>query len=227
MHPDPSTEIDDTAPAKDGGALQHAFAKVRDWFRSEQIEDRAALLAFADRNAALVAQKCAIDYCRGKAGTFSQSLFREKPFIEALTRCRWESYAAVLSDIVLIVEMRLTAAAHAIGRQEALKPALLALYREALHAYPMPAHRPHGWDDALAEFERRQAAFDAATARVDALAQRSARAMFDTLPIHTNMRKFDEEIVFGAVRFHFVAVTQRLDEQLRAAAVARSLLIGD
>jgi hypothetical protein len=227
MRSNPSTKIDDIASAKGVGALQHAFAMVRDWFRGEQIEDGAALLAFVDRNAALVAQKCAIDYCRGKAGTFSQTLFREKPFIEALTRCRWESYAAVLSDIVLIAEMRLIEAARAIGRQEALKPALLALYREALHAYPIPVHRPQGWDDAIAEFERRQAAFDAPTARVDVLAQRSARAMFEALPIHTNMRKFDEEIVFGAVRFHFVAVTERLDEQLRAAAVAQSLLSGD
>lgn len=213
------------ASAKSVGALQHLVSRFRTWLNGETINNRAELAAFLDRNAALVAQKCAIDYCRGKAGTFSQSLFREQPFIEALTRCRWESYAAVLADFTLIVETRLAAPAQAQGRTAALKPALARLYADMLQTHPPPSHRPQGWGEAIAEFERRQTAFDpTAGTAPDRIVLHAARKLFDTLPIHTNMRQFDEEIVFGAVRFHTVAFSQRLDQQLQAAAAAQSLL---
>lgn len=184
-------------------------------------------MGFLDRNAALVAQKCAIDYCRGKAGTFSQSLFREQPFVEALTRCRWESYAAMLADLTLIAETKLIEAARKLGREQDLKPALARLYAATLRAQPVPVHR-QDWEDAIAAFERRQAAFNAAPAPPpDHIIMHGARVLFDTSPIHTNMRKFDEEIVFGAVRFHSVAFSQRLGAQLQPDAVVQSLLSGD
>lgn len=228
MDTNQSTGVFDAAPAKTSGRLRHVLDRVRDWFYGEAIADRAGLITFLDRNAALVAQKCAIDYCRGKAGTFSQSLFREKPFIEALTRCRWESYAAVLSDLVLITEARLFEPARTLGAGAGLKPALAALYREVLLSHPVPAHRPQGWNDVIAEFDRRQAGFDAQAAPLpDKIILFSARRLFDTLPIHTNMRQFDEEIVFGAVRFHAAAFSQRLGAQLRPEAVAKSLLFGN
>ncbi|MGE0153322.1 MAG: hypothetical protein AB7R90_11955 [Reyranellaceae bacterium] len=223
-----STAAIDAASAKSPGALRHALDRIRDWFYGEAINDRASLATFLDRNAALVAQKCAIDYCRGKAGTFSQSLFREKPFIEALTLCRWESYAAVLADLTLIVEAKLFESARALAAADRLKPAMAALYRQVLHQHPVPAHRPQGWDDAVAEFEVRQAEFDPAAAPLaDRIALHSARRLFETLPIHTNMRQFDEEIVFGAVRFHVVAFSQRLGAQLQPEATARNLLGGE
>ena len=222
-----STDPTHVAGARNSGALQHIISKVRDWLHGEAIEDRAELMAFLDRNAALIAQKCAIDYCRGKAGTFSQSLFREKPFIEALTRCRWESYAAILVDLTLIAETKLIEAARKLGRAEDLKPALARLYADTLKAQPVPIHRPD-WNDAITAFERRQSAFNPAPPPPpDHVILYSTRILFESLPIHTNMRKFDEEIVFGAVRFHSVAFSQRLGAQLRADAVVQSLLNGD
>lgn len=207
--------------------MQHIISRLRDWFQGEAIEDRTELIAFLDRNAALIAQKCAIDYCRGKAGTFHQTLFREKPFIEALTRCRWESYAAILVDLTLIAETKLSEAARKLGRAKDLKPALARLYADTLQAQPVPVHRSD-WNEVIAAFERRQSAFDAASEqRPDHIILYSTRLLFESLPIHTNMRKFDEEIVFGAVRFHSVAFSQRLGAQLRADATVQSLLNGD
>jgi hypothetical protein len=223
-----STGTTHAATAKNPGALQHLWQRVRDWFGGVEIVDRAGLTAFLDANAALVAQKCAIDYCRGKTGAASHALFKEEVFINALTRCRWEAYAAVLADLMLIVEERLLDAAKALGRQAELKPALAHLYAEVLKSHPSPAHRTEGWTDLIESFKQRQSQFNPASgARPDEIALHSARTMFDTLPIHTNMRKFDEEIVFGAVRFHVVGVSQRLTAQLRPAAVARSLLTAD
>lgn len=220
-----STDPAHIAGAKNSGALQHLYKRVRDWFRGEVVADQATLSSFLGANAALVAQKCAIDYCRGKTGAASHALFKEQPFIDALNRCRWESYAAVLADLMLIAETQLARAPNATGRSAELKSALQRIYAELLHSHPLPPHRPQGWDEVIAEFAQRQAAFESSAGEMpDRIALHSARKLFDTLPIHTNMRQFDEEIVFGAVRFHVVGVSQRLGAQLRPEAVVRDLL---
>lgn len=215
----------DAAPAKKYGALQQAREWLRGLFITETIENRGSLIAFLDRNAAFVAQKCATDYCRGKAGAMSQPLFKEKVFIDALTMCRWESYAAVLADMVLVSETHLFPAAKAMGAERALKTALFEVFKATLIANAVPVHRPQGWDEIVDAFRPRQAAFDAsAIVPPKQIGLAAARRMFETLPIHTNMRQFDEEIVFGAVQFHMVGFAQRLGEGLRHDAVVRDLL---
>ena len=48
---------------------------------------------------AFVSQKCALDYCRARAGIGWAQLCREDEFGRAIERCRWDSYAAVLADV--------------------------------------------------------------------------------------------------------------------------------
>jgi|CXWL01.1.fsa_nt_gi hypothetical protein len=214
----------DAALAKENGAMQQIRGWLRGLFVREAITSRAALIGFLDRNAAFVAQKCATDYCRGKAGAMSQPLFKEKVFVDALTICRWESYVAVLADMMLIVETHLHAPARAVGLEAALKPALFEIFRETLTANPVPNHRTQGWDDAIAAFRLRQATFDASsTIPPTEIGMPAARRMFETLPIHTNMRQFDQEIVFGAVQFHMVGFAQRLGEALQAEPLLRDM----
>ena len=56
------------------------------------------------------------------------------------------------------------------------------------------------------------------------LADHSAKRLFDTLPIHISMRRLDEEVVYGAVRFRVIAVSQEMERRLAAADLARQLL---
>ena len=72
--------------------------------RPAPITSAAALRIFLDERAALIAQKCAIDYCRGKTGLASYALFTEEPFLKALDVCRWETFVAVLGDLLLLAE---------------------------------------------------------------------------------------------------------------------------
>jgi hypothetical protein len=58
------------------------------------------------------------------------------------------------------------------------------------------------------------------------VADHSARCLFDTLPIHASMRELDEEVVYGAVRFRMIAVSQEMERRLGAAEVASQLLAG-
>lgn len=181
------------------------------------------LRRFLEERALLVAQKCAIDYVRGKTGLASYALFTEKPFLDALDVCRWEGFAAVLSDLMILTEGALRPAAAA--QQTRLRDALIALHAQILNRAPIPTHRQDGWGAALVEFRER---FTTACLRAPqaalGVADHSARRVFETLPIHSSMRRLDEEVIYGAVRFRMVAVNQELRQRLAATELVGQLV---
>lgn len=192
--------------------------------RPAPIASAAALRTFLEERAALIAQKCAIDYCRGKTGLASYALFTEKPFLDALDVCRWETFVAVLGDLLIVTEgclrPHLPTAQH-----PRLRAALDALHTASLAALPAPAHRPEGWREATASFSARlEAACLGPPHQALDVADHSAQQLFDTLPIHASMRELDEEVVYGAVRFRMIAVSQELRRRLHAAELLSDLL---
>ena len=192
--------------------------------RPAPIETTQALGRFLEERAALIAQKCATDYCRGKTGLASYALFTEKRFLDAFDICRWETFAAVLGDLVILAEGRLRPHVPA-QKQPQLCTALSALYASILVAQPAPAHRPQGWSDAIETFAPRLRSAGAAPARkAIEVAAYSGKRLFDTLPIHGSMRDLDEEVVHGAVRFRMVAVSQELERRIAAARLAEGLV---
>src|SRR5262245_55595018 len=100
----PLTTVENSASA---GPLARFWGFLKSRLKPSPIATPDALRTFLEERAALIAQKCAIDYCRGKTGLASYALFTEKPFLEALDVCRWETYAAVLGDLLLIAEGQL------------------------------------------------------------------------------------------------------------------------
>jgi hypothetical protein len=56
------------------------------------------------------------------------------------------------------------------------------------------------------------------------VADHSAKRLFDTLPIHISMRALDEEVVYGAVRFRMIAVSQEMQRRVVAADLVRQFL---
>jgi hypothetical protein len=197
--------------------------RLRTYFSPPPIATAGALATFLQERASLIAQKCAIDYCRGKTGLASYALFTEKPFLDALDVCRWEAFAELLGELTILAEARLRP--HASAEQRArLQDALLGLHSTILDSMPAPTHRPQGWNDLLAAFEARfRTATAAQPARTVDLADHAARRLFDTLPIHASMRELDEEVVYGAVRFRMIAVNQELQRRLAAAEIVRAL----
>ncbi len=206
------------------GGVGRLWQRLRARFDSAPIASRETLRAFLEQRASLIAQKCAIDYCRGKTGLASYALFTEKPFLEALDICRWESYVTVLGDLVLITEGHLRPHASA-GRRTELREALVRLYRDVVISLPAQAHRLQGWDDIVGPFNLRleAACLGEPKAALD-VADHSARRLFDTLPIHESMRALDEEVIYGAVRFRMIAVSQEMERRLAGAELVRRLL---
>lgn len=183
-----------------------------------------SLRTFLEERAALIAQKCAIDYCRGKTGLASYALFTEKPFLEALDICRWETFVTVLGDLLIITEGSLRRHVTA-AEQPRLCDALVGLYSAILTSMPPPAHRAQGWSDAVESFSQRlKEASRAEPRQALDVADHSAKRLFDTLPIHLSMRKLDEEVVYGAVRFRMIAVSQEMRRRLAAADLTQRLL---
>ena len=200
------------------------WRSLRARFAPPPIDSIEGLETFLEERAALIAQKCAIDYCRGKTGLASYALFTEAPFLKALDVCRWETFAAVLGDLIIITEGNLRQTASPSQRAQ-LRDRLATLYATVLGRMPAPEHRPQGWADAVASFAKRmEKTGSAAAALTRDVADHSAKRLFDTLPIHSSMRALDEEVVYGAVRFRMTAVSQEMQRRLIAAKLVEQLI---
>src|SRR5687768_14331151 len=124
------------------------------YLRPPPIATAGALGTFLRERALLIAQKCAIDYVRGKTGLASYALFTEKPFLEALDVCRWETFAAVLGDLAILAEGVLRPQL-APEQRRPLCSLLVRLHDDALASMPPPAHRADGWGEATKAFALR------------------------------------------------------------------------
>src|SRR5712691_11629944 len=200
------------------------WRRLQSRLRPAPIDTADALKTFLGERAALIAQKCAIDYCRGKTGLASYALFTEEPFLKALDVCRWETFVTVLGDLLIMAEGYLRP--HVTAEQHPrLCKALIGLYSAVLAPLPAPVHRVHGWGDAIASFTTRlRAASLAEPQRARDIADHSAKRLFDTLPIHASMRALDEEVVYGAVRFRMIAVSQEMHRRFVPADLVGQFL---
>lgn len=195
------------------------------YFRSSRpprAVDIAGLGDFLDREAAFLAQQASIEYSRARAGLFGQKLFSEDAFLVALDVCRWEAFAAVLGDMAIIAEGRLRPLLpnHAVE----LRSTLLHLHHDVLARYPLPEHRPEGWQDVNEAFAPRLARAQLAEPRPPHfVAVRSAKRLFDTLPFHPSVRKNDKEMVVNSVRFGIIRYCERMARDVDLPAVAADI----
>lgn len=191
--------------------------------RPDPIGTSRELGEFLTGEAAFLAQKSTIEYCRARAGLQWQKLFGEAAFIAALERCRWEAFALVLADMMVVTEGRL--------RRQAQHPLELAeavalLYERILESHPLPAHRAD-WADRVADLRQRLGRAQlAAPVRTDEIAGVSGRAVFDLLPIHPSLRGHDRLMIFNHIRFGMLTFAERFDRRVDAHGVLASLLGG-
>jgi len=206
-------------------ALQQLWRSVFGRWREAPVQDAAALRQFVAEHTAYIAQKCATEYCRGKAGTFGQDLFREKPFLDLLAVCRWETYVAALGDVLLLVERYLRPQTQSEDEALLLKRKLALFYTAIIRTHEPPPNRPGGWDEAIAEFEKRMAtALPHQAANPADLCRETVKRLHATLPIHKNLRLDDYEVVRGLVRFQFIWLWEKMLKLVRAPETARDLL---
>ena len=197
--------------------------KLLKFFRGpEPVLSRKELAEFLTAEAAFLAQKSTIEYCRARAGLQWQKLFGEAAFNEALERCRWEAFALVLGDMIVLTEGRLRTGWG--GRGLDLADTLSKLYDQILNSHPMPPHRVDWLDRIDALRQRIARAQLAAPARTEEIAGVSGRAIFDLLPIHPRLRGHDRLMIFNHIRFGMLTFAERFDRRVHARAVTAALM---
>jgi hypothetical protein len=174
------------------------------------------------RETAHIAQKVPIDYCHARAHAFSEQLFGEDMFNQAMKRCTWESFAAVLGDLLIITEGRLRADAgmNAVRVGDRLERWFTAILADR----PPPEHRREGWSDVIAAFAPRFA--DARTrppAKPAVVASFSGKRMFETLPLHRRFTAVDEDAILATVQLRVGLFATTLRERVDAPAVIADL----
>ena len=188
--------------------------------RRSPVASVAGLAAFLDRHAAFLAQKCSDDYVRGTVGLNYHAMSQEPTFKEAMTICRWDGFAAMLAGLILLTQRRLIEAG---GDAAAIESRLARLFAEILAGHPPPAHRPTGWGELVAAMPARLAEARKTPPSLRDIAAQAASRLFEVLPIHARYRELDEEVIHGAVQFRFVSLSDRIQREIDAAALARAI----
>lgn len=199
------------------------FSRLLARWHQAPIASVGDLADFLDRSAAQIAQKSVIGYCLVKTQLPVAELAKEKRFADAFDRSRWEAYAAVLADLVVVTEMYLRPAAG--PRAGDLVDPLSRLYAAILARHPAPAHLSDGWASlASAIAGRLEGAALAERPSIARVAETSAERLFETLPIHERLREPDKPAIVANVQFLMVGLARRFDRGLELQALVDELL---
>ncbi len=179
-------------------------------------DELAALLA---GEAAFVAQKATIEYCRARAGCDWAKLFDQDEFALEMARSRWSAFPLLLGDLAELTQVLLRRA----GQLRAARPDRLGpVIRAALRFHGEPAI-PLDLETIEHEILDRLARALADEPRpAHLLGRTSGRRLFDLLPLRTDQRA-DREVVENNVRFLLCGAYARLEEAIDVGALARAL----
>ena len=188
--------------------------------RKAQVRTLPELAAAIGEGAAFLAQGSSYSYIRARSGTMAPRLMQDAGFSAGMERCKWEGFAAMAGDLILIVETELRPHGHC-------APAIWGrLYREVMAAQEMPTHRTKsGWSDRIGAFDLRLAAHCALPARgIEELCEHSAGVLLEFAPVDETIRNLDREMVVNNVKFRFIefidALRRRADWPALAAAIS-------
>lgn len=188
--------------------------------RKGRIASIPDLIAAIGEGAAYLSQGASYSYIRARSGTMGPRLMQDAGFGAGMDRCKWEGFAAMASDLILIVETDLRPFGPVSG------PALKRIYRDVLAAQAMPPHRAtKGWEDRIAQFDLRLDTHMGQSRRgVEELCEFGASEMLAFAPVEDAIREADREMVVNNVKFRFIehidGLRKRTDWPALAAALA-------
>jgi hypothetical protein len=185
--------------------------------------DPDRLARFIGAQAAFIAQKTVLDYCRVKAGRHEAEMFSDADFQGAIAHCRWSVYLSALSDVTAMVEAWLRPGLPE-GVEAALARALVRVHAQVLAAEPPPPAQAEAARDLAAALPGHLAALQMAPPRLaNRLPLLAEAPLFATLPIHPAQRRGEEPSIRGALRFHVVATQQELERRFDRTGLAAAL----
>jgi hypothetical protein len=187
------------------------------------IADPSELRRFLSGEASQLAQRLTYEFSRNTLAWYGQHYFNNKGFNAVFRQCRWESFARLAADMTLMAFARLPDSCGT-GRP-ALEARMRAVYAAILAEYPVPEHRAAGWQDLESVFAERladvQPPVDPAV-----LTLATTKIIFKTLPVFSENRAGDFDVVRNAVGFGLVAFADRLGRRVDAGRMGQALLAG-
>lgn len=194
-----------------------------DFFRARRQDSPAELERFLQGQAAYVAQKTVLDYCRVKAGRSEKHLFSDADFQAALAHCRWQVFFAALADVTALIEAHLRP--HAARQEDLLAQRLIALHQAALLAETPPAEEAPSAADARDALPHYLATLQLEAPRpADRLPLLAEAVLFATLPVHPEQRQGESLAIRGALRFQMVTTQQELERRFDTEKTASNIL---
>ena len=191
-------------------------------FRRARSGSPEELATFLYGQAAFVAQKTVLDYCRVKMGRNDTRYFADANFKAALEHCRWQVFFAAAADIMLLTEAMLRPLAA--GREAALGLALVDMHATVLTRSPCPPGEGAAAAERLAAFAHLlQVRQDAAPAEPNRMPLLAEPVLFATLPVHAEQRAGESVAIRGALRFHVVSTEQEMRRHFDLASLAYRL----
>jgi hypothetical protein len=193
--------------------------------RQPSIRDIEQLMDFMDRNAAFLTQKGIYEYSRARAGHYAKVLFAEAGFRQAVEQSRWRAFPLGLAMVGELVE--------GVLRPHAIKPAeqgeaLRALGLAIFDRYPVPASLgAAAWSEARADLARRLALVGLhPPKRAMDIAVPYARAYFDLMPIHEELRSSEFPTIRNYLRVTLCNIHDEFSRRADAQALAARLRNG-
>lgn len=186
-----------------------------------KVRTLAALQQFFDSEAAYLGQRTIVDFTRNELGIMSSQAFGDQRFQDRLAVSRWDAFAGILADMIVLAQASLQATD--IPREK-LDARLGDLYAAILAKHPVPDHRPQGWDSEIAALRARLAARSDEPASPQAYAQATGARVFETLPFVPRDPVENRMVLCNAFAFGLIAFNDRLRRLLVVPAVRDELL---
>lgn len=171
----------------------------------------------------MLAQRLTYEFSRNTLAWYGQHYFNDKGFNEVFRRCRWETFARLAADMSLLTFARIPEACQD-GRAD-LEGRMCALYAAILGEYPVPDHRTDGWRDMADAFAARLAQAQPPV-EPERLTLDSAKSIFATLPVFSDNRAGDFDVVRNAVAFGLVGFASQLRRRVAFDRIGVALLAG-
>lgn len=200
------------------------LVKMRDYFYPPPIRTRDTLRRFLSGEASYLAQRVTYEFARNTLAWFGQHHFGDDRFNDAFRICRWEAYAAILADMLVLTRGHLLSPT---TPGQVLAAPLVGLYGAALAEYAPPGHRPEGWRDVEEGLLLRLRDLGS-DERPDArsVASASASRTFETLPVKSNNPQEDRRVIGSAITMGLISFADRLRTRVDAPCM-RSVLVPD
>ena len=189
--------------------------------RKPPIDTREKLIEFLDTRSAFLIQKNIFDYARARSGPYFSHIIKEQAFKDAVEASRWTGYPTGLAALAEIVRGILFNYADRKPLNDAISSAAVA----AFDKYPVPvALGEETWKKARETLIERLANIDSHPPKFakDVILP-YAQVLYDSQPIHEELRKNDFEMIQAQLRINMVTMHDEFEKRVQKNALLSDL----